>query len=255
MIHPTAIIDPSAKIGNNVSIGPFSFIGADVDIGDDCIVNSNVVIKGSTIIGKRNHFFQFGSIGEDCQDKKYAGEPTQLVIGDGNVFRESVTIHRGTVQDEGVTSIGDNNLFMAYAHVAHDCVIGNNGIFANNCNLAGHIHVGDYVILGGLSAVHQFCHVGSHSFVAGGTILLRDLPPFVMLGNDAKPHGINSEGLKRRGFESESVRAIKNAYRIVYRKGNTAKEAVVLLKEMAEEIPVVTAMADFIENSPRGIVR
>lgn len=255
MIHPTAIIDPSAKIGDNVSIGPYSIVGANVEIGDDSIVNSHVVIKGPTIIGKRNHFFQFGSIGEDCQDKKYSGELTKLSIGDDNMFRESVTLHRGTIQDKGITSIGSNNLFMAYAHVAHDCRIGDHGIFANNCTLAGHIHVGDHVILGGLSAVHQFCHIGSHSFVGGGTILLRDLPPFVMLGNDAKPHGINSEGLKRRGFDTDSVRAIKNAYRIVYRKGNTLKEAVVLLKEMAEEFPVVTNMVDFIENSPRGIVR
>lgn len=255
VIHPTSIIDPSAKIGANVTVGPFSLIGPDVEIGDDCIVNSHVVIKGPTVIGKGNHFFQFASIGEDCQDKKYAGEPTQLVIGDNNVFRESVTVHRGTVQDEGVTSIGNANLFMAYAHVAHDCRVGSNCIFANACTLAGHIYIGDYAILGGISAIHQFCRIGAHSFVGGGAIILRDLPPFVMLGNDGKPHGINSEGLKRRGFTSETVRAIKNAYRIIYRKNNTAKEAIELLTSAADEFPEVALMRDFLIDSERGIIR
>lgn len=255
MIHSTAIIDPSAKIGNNVKIGPYCVIGPDVEIGDDCILNSHVVVKGPSVIGKQNHFFQFCSIGEDCQDKKYAGEPTMLIIGDGNVFRESVTVHRGTIQDEGITSIGSHNLFMAYVHVAHDCRVGSNCILANNVTLAGHIFVEDFVIIGGLSAIHQFCRIGAHAFVGGGAIILRDLPPFVMLGNDGKPHGINSEGLKRRGFSPETVRAIKNAYRVVYRKNNTAKEAIEILSNLEESVEEVELMTDFISNSSRGIIR
>lgn len=255
MIHSTAIIDPSAKIGNNVKIGPYCVIGPDVEIGDDCILNSHVVVKGPSVIGKQNHFFQFCSIGEDCQDKKYAGEPTRLIIGDGNVFRESVTVHRGTIQDEGITSIGSHNLFMAYVHVAHDCRVGSNCILANNVTLAGHIFVEDFVIIGGLSAIHQFCRIGAHAFVGGGAIILRDLPPFVMLGNDGKPHGINSEGLKRRGFSPETVRAIKNAYRVVYRKNNTAKEAIEILSNLEESVEEVELMTDFISNSSRGIIR
>lgn len=255
MIHPTAVIDPKASLGNNVAIGAFAVIGPDVVIGDDCVINSHVVIKGPSKIGKGNHFFQFASIGEDCQDKKYAGEPTELIIGDNNVFRESVTVHRGTVQDEGKTIIGDGNLFMAYAHVAHDVRIGNQAIFANNCTLAGHVHVADYAILGGMTAIHQFCKIGAHAFVGGGAIILRDLPPYVMLGNDGKPHGINSEGLKRRGFSPESIRAIKNAYRVIYRQGNKAAEAVELIKDMVEEHPDVQIMSDFLESSERGIIR
>lgn len=255
MIHSTAIIEPSAKIGNNVKIGPYCVIGPDVEIGDDCILNSHVVVKGPSVIGKQNHFFQFCSIGEDCQDKKYAGEPTMLIIGDGNVFRESVTVHRGTIQDEGITSIGSHNLFMAYVHVAHDCRVGSNCILANNVTLAGHIFVEDFVIIGGLSAIHQFCRIGAHAFVGGGAIILRDLPPFVMLGNDGKPHGINSEGLKRRGFSPETVRAIKNAYRVVYRKNNTAKEAIEILSNLEESVEEVELMTDFISNSSRGIIR
>lgn len=255
MIHSTAIIEPSAKIGENVEIGPYCYVGENVEIGDDCVLNSHVVVKGPTVIGKGNHFFQFGSIGEDCQDKKYAGEPTKLTVGDNNVFRESVTVHRGTIQDEGITSIGSDNLFMAYAHVAHDCRVGSHCIFANSCTMAGHIHVDDFAILGGMSAIHQFCHIGAHAFVGGGAIILRDLPPYVMLGNDGKPHGINSEGLKRRGFSPEARRAIKNAYRVIYRKGHTAAEAVSLLKEASEEFPEVAAMTDFVANSSRGIIR
>ena len=255
MIHSTAIIDPTAKIGENVNIGPFCVIGADVEIGSNCVLHSHVVVKGPSKIGSGNHFFQFSSIGEDCQDKKYAGEPTRLIVGDNNVFRESVTVHRGTVQDEGLTSIGSNNLFMAYAHVAHDCRVGNHGIFANNCTLAGHIHVGDYAILGGLTAVHQFCHIGAHAFVGGGAIILKDLPPYVMLGNDGKPHGVNSEGLKRRGFSADSVMAIKRAYRTVFRKGLTAKESVEMLEEAANEYSEVAEMRNFIAQSSRGIIR
>lgn len=255
MIHPTAVIDPKASIGKNVSIGAFTVIGPDVVIGDDCVVHSHVLVKGPSKIGRGNHIFQFASIGEDCQDKKYAGEPTELIIGDDNVFRECVTVHRGTVQDEGKTIIGNGNLFMAYAHVAHDVRIGDHCICANNCNLAGHVHVGNFAILGGMTAVHQFCKIGEHAFVGGGAIILRDLPPFVMLGNDGKPHGINSEGLKRRGFGSETIRAIKNAYRVIYRQGNKAAEAAQILNDTAGEYPQVQAMASFLSASDRGIIR
>jgi UDP-N-acetylglucosamine acyltransferase len=255
VIHPTAVIDPKASVGNNVSIGAFTVIGPDVVIGDDCVVHSHVVIKGPSRIGKGNHIFQFASIGEDCQDKKYAGEPTELIVGDNNVFRECVTVHRGTIQDEGKTIIGSGNLFMAYAHVAHDVRIGDQCIFANNCTLAGHVKVADFAILGGMAALHQFCQIGAHAFVGGGAIILRDLPPFVMLGNDGKPHGINSEGLKRRGFAPETVRAIKQAYRIIYRQGNKVTEAVDLLAELAGEHAEVQLMVDFLLTSERGLIR
>ncbi|BDX07582.1 acyl-ACP--UDP-N-acetylglucosamine O-acyltransferase [Planctobacterium marinum] len=255
MIHPTAVIDPAASVGNNVSIGAFTVIGPDVVIGDDCVIHSHVVIKGPSRIGKGNHIFQFASIGEDCQDKKYAGEPTELIVGDNNVFRECVTVHRGTIQDEGKTIIGSGNLFMAYAHVAHDVRIGDQCIFANNCTLAGHVKVADFAILGGMAALHQFCQIGAHAFVGGGAIILRDLPPFVMLGNDGKPHGINSEGLKRRGFGPETVRAIKQAYRIIYRQGNKVTEAIELLAELAGEHAEVQLMVDFLLTSERGLIR
>lgn len=255
MIHDTAIIDPSAEISSNVEIGPYSVVGPNVCIDEGTVIGPHVVINGPTEIGKNNRIFQFASVGEDCQDKKYAGEPTKLVMGDNNVIRESVTIHRGTTQDQGITSVGSHNLFMAYAHVAHDCVIGDHGIFANACTLAGHVHVGDWAIMGGLSAVHQFCHVGSHCFVGGGTIVLRDVAPYVMLGNDGKPHGINSEGLRRRGFDSDTILNIKRAYKILFRQGNKSDEAVAKIRELAPDNEQVTCIADFVENSPRGLVR
>ncbi len=255
MIHQTAIIDHTAELDSSVTVGPYSIVGANVKIDAGTVIGSHVVVKGPTTIGKNNKIFQFASVGEDCQDKKYAGEPTELVVGDNNVFRESVTIHRGTVQDQGITKIGSDNLFMAYTHVAHDVVIGDKGIFAVGCTLAGHVHIGDWVILGGLCAVHQFCHIGSHSFAGGGAIILRDLAPFVMLGNDGKPHGINSEGLKRRGFDSATIMAIKRAYKVIFRQGHKAQDAVQILKEMALETPIIADMADFVENSPRGLIR
>ncbi|WP_100642194.1 acyl-ACP--UDP-N-acetylglucosamine O-acyltransferase [Alteromonas facilis] len=255
-IHATAIVEPGAKLGNNVTIGPFSYIGNDVELGDDCIVESHVVIKGPSTIGKGNHFYQFSSIGEACQDKKYAGEPTRLHIGDNNIFRESVTVHRGTIQDESLTQIGSNNLLMVNVHVAHDCVIGDDNIFANNVTIAGHVHIGSNVILGGLAAIHQFCKVGSHSFAGGGAIILRDIPPYVMIsGTKHVPQGINSEGLRRRGFEKDVIMQIKRAYKTVYRDGNTADQAVAILKEMAQQTPEVKILADFIEQSERGIIR
>ena len=256
MIHPSAVIEPGAVIGKNVRIGPFCYIGAGVTLGDDCIVESHVVIKGPSTIGRGNHFFQFSSIGEACQDKKYKNEPTELHIGDFNIFREGCTVHRGTIQDKGLTVIGSHNLFMNYTHVAHDCVIGSNVIFANGASTAGHCHVGDWVIIGGMSGVHQFCQIGSHSFIGGGSIVVKDVPPFVMAhGSHAVPNGINSEGLKRRGFSAEAILEIRRAYKVLYRQGLTVNEALTELADKAEQWPEIKLFTDFIQNSARGIVR
>ncbi|WDE08183.1 acyl-ACP--UDP-N-acetylglucosamine O-acyltransferase [Thalassomonas viridans] len=256
MIHEQAIIEPGAVIGKNVSIGPWTYVGKDVVIGDNCDIGSHVVIKGPTRLGAGNRIFQFASIGEECQDLKYAGEPTELVIGDNNVFRESCTIHRGTVQDNSLTQIGSNNLFMAYTHVAHDCVVGNNCIMANNASIAGHVHVGDYAILGGMSGVHQFCHIGAHSFVAANALVLKDVPPYVMAsGHGATPFGLNVEGLKRRGFEKSDILTIRRAYKEVYRKGLTVEEALLEIDKLAESTAAVKVFADFIRQSKRGIIR
>jgi len=256
MIHEQAIIEPGAVIGKNVTVGPWTYISKDVVIGDDCVISSHVVINGPTRIGKGNRIFQFASIGEECQDLKYAGEPTELVIGDNNTFRESCTIHRGTIQDNSLTQIGSNNLFMAYTHVAHDCMVGNNCIMANNASIAGHVHVGDHVILGGMSGVHQFCHIGAHSFIAANALVLKDVPPYVMAsGQPTKPFGLNSEGLKRRGFDKDVILNIKRAYKEVYRKGLSAEEAVEVIIKQYGSIPEVKLFADFIESSSRGIIR
>ena len=255
MIHSTAVIHPSAKLGQNVKVGAFCLIDAEVSIGDNTVLESHVVVKGKTTIGRGNHIYQFASIGEDCQDKKYAGEPTELIIGDNNIIRESVTIHRGTIQDNSITKIGSNNLLMCYVHVAHDCVIGNNSILATSAILAGHVHIGDWVIMGGATASHQFCHIGDHSFIGGGAVILADVPPFVMLGNDSKPRGINSEGLKRRGIDSETILHIKRAYKVLYRQGLRAEEAVNKLLEAPDIKPEVKNLAEFVAKSSRGIVR
>jgi len=255
-IHPQAIIDPSAKLGENVEIGPWTLIGPDVEIGDGTKIMSHVVIKGPTKIGKNNQIFQFSSVGEDCQDKKFAGEPTRLEIGDNNIIRESCTIHRGTTQDQGVTKIGNGNLFMAYVHVAHDCVIGNDSIFANGTTLAGHVHIADNVILGGGTMVHQFCKIGLHSMSAGGSIVLRDIPAYVMAsGQSASAHGLNTEGLKRKGYSSELILTLKRAYKVVYRKGLKLSEALEELSDIASETPEVAIFTDSIKNSNRGIIR
>jgi UDP-N-acetylglucosamine acyltransferase len=256
MIHSSSVIAESAKIGKNVQVGPFCYIGENVEIGDNCVLTSHVVVKGDTKIGRNNVFFQFCSIGEDCQDKKYAGETTYLEIGDDNVFRESCTIHRGTTQDQSITKIGNRNLLMVNTHLAHDCMVGDDNIFANNCTVAGHVHVGNQVILGGMTAVHQFCHIGSHAFTGGGAIVLKDVPPYVMVsGIKHIPQGINSEGLRRRGFTSDSIMAIKRAYKVIYRNGNTTDQALPLLNEMAETHAEVKVLADFVASSKRGIVR
>ncbi|OKY26377.1 MULTISPECIES: acyl-ACP--UDP-N-acetylglucosamine O-acyltransferase [Thalassotalea] len=256
MIHPQAIIEEGAVIGQNVTIGPWTYISKNVVIGDDCHIGPNVVINGPTELGKGNKIFQFASIGEDCQDLKYSGEPTKLIVGDNNIFRESCTVHRGTIQDQGITEIGSNNLFMAYTHVAHDCVVGNHCILANNASIAGHVHVGDYAILGGQCGVHQFCHIGAHSFVAATSLILKDVPPYVMAsGNAAKPYGLNSEGLKRRGFSSDAIKAIKKAYRKVFRAGLTVDEALAVIAEEIPQQEEVSLFTDFINQSNRGIIR
>jgi len=256
LIHEQAIIETGAVIGKNVKIGPWTYVASDVVIGDDCEISSNVVINGPTTIGKGNRIFQFSSIGEECQDLKYKGEPTQLIIGDNNTFRECTTIHRGTVQDEGITKIGSNNLFMAYTHVAHDCVVGNNCIMANNASIAGHVHVGDHAILGGMSGIHQFCHIGAHSFVAANSLVVKDVPPYVMASGDgAKPFGLNTEGLKRRGFDKDVITAIKRAYRTLYRKGKTVEEATAEIANEYADLPEVQVFVEFIRNSKRGIIR
>jgi UDP-N-acetylglucosamine acyltransferase len=255
-IHPLALIGENVIIGAGVSVGPWSFIGDDVEVGDGCQILSHVVIKGPTKIGKANKIFQFSSIGEECQDKKYAGEPTRLEIGDRNVIRENCTIHRGTIQDNGLTKIGHDNLLMAYVHVAHDCMVGDSCILANNTTLAGHVHVSDHVILGGGTMVHQFCQIGAHSMSAGGSIVLRDIPAYVMAsGQSASAHGLNSEGLKRRGFTSEEILALKRAYKIIYRQGLNLKDALAELSEVADQVPVVKTFVESIAKSNRGIIR
>ncbi len=256
MIDSHAIVSPYAELAPDVSVGPFSVIGPDVRIGPGTWVGPHVVINGPTVIGAQNRIFQFASIGDAPQDKKYKGEPTRLEIGDRNIFRESCTINRGTTHDKGVTRIGSDNLFMAYAHVAHDCQVGSNTVFANCASLAGHVEIGDWVILGGLTAVHQFCKVGAHAFLAGGAIVLRDVPPFVMVaGNPAAPHAVNSEGLKRRGFTEEHIRAIREAYRTLYRSELRLSDALAHLQELALEHPVVRPFVDFLGTSSRSIVR
>lgn len=256
MIHATAIVHPGAKLGENVSIGPYSIIGEHVEIGDNTRIGPHVVVEGRTKIGRDNEIFQFCSIGAAPQDKKYDEEPTRLEIGDRNTIREFCSFNVGTSQDAGVTRIGSDNWIMAYVHVAHDCHVGDHTIFANNATLAGHVHVGDWAILGGFTGVHQFVRVGAHSFCGVGTVLLQDLPPYVTVaGNPAKPHGINSEGLRRRGYSAEGIAAIKRAYRALYRAGLSLDEARTRVGEIAAEHQEVAQFAAFISESGRGIVR
>ncbi len=256
MIDPRAIVDPGARIAANVEIGPFSIIGPDVESGDVHVMGPIVCGGGPTTIGKNNRIFQFSSIGEECQDKKYAGEPTTLVIGDNNVIREACTFHRGTVQDNGTTIVGSNNLFMVNVHVAHDAIIGDNCILANDTNVAGHVKIGDWAILGGATQVHQFCLIGAHSMCGAGTVVLKDIPAYVMaLGYPATPHGINSEGLKRRGFSKESIMLIRNAYKILYRQGLTLAEALEELVPLAGQDDGVRLLVDSLQAASRGIIR
>ena len=262
MIDPTALIDPSAQVADSAVIGPNVVIKAhviiegEVQVGEGCVIEPFCVLRGPTKIGRRNHIYQFCSIGEACQDLKYRNEPTTLEIGDDNVIREHCTMHRGTVQGNAVTRVGSHNLFMVNVHVAHDCVIGDNCIFANNATLAGHVVIGDYVIFGGLSAIHQFGRVGAHAFVAGMAALNMDVPPYVMAaGHYAKAHGINRVGLLRRGFTQEQVNALRRAYMIIYHKHNTIEQAIEQLSEMAKTESCVQPLVDFLKESGRGIVR
>jgi len=255
-IHPTAIVAPGAELDVGVSVGPYAVIGTGVRIGAGSTVGAHAVLKGPATIGRENRIFQFASIGEDPQDKKYRGEPTQLAIGDRNTFREFCTINRGTAQDEGVTRIGNDNWIMSYVHVAHDCVVGNEVIFSNNATLAGHVQVGDHVICSGFSAVHQFCRLGAHSFLGGFAAVTRDVPPYVIVGGQpTAPHGINSEGLKRRGFTADQLRNLKEAYRILYREQLQLSEARERLAVLAETQPELRLLVDFIDKSERSLIR
>jgi UDP-N-acetylglucosamine acyltransferase len=255
-IHPTAIIDPSAQLDSSVEVGAYTVIGADVKIDAGTRILNHVSISGPTTIGKNNQIFQFSSLGEAPQDKKYKGEPTLLEIGDNNTIREFCTFNRGTIQDKGTTKIGNENWIMAYVHIAHDCQIGNNTIFANNSSLAGHVDVYDYAILGGFTLIHQFCKIGSHVITAVGSVVFKDIPPYVTAaGYDAKPHGINSEGLKRRGFSADTILQIKRAYKALYRNGLTLDEAKAELSSMQLQTPEIGLLTDFLNVSTRGIVR
>ncbi len=255
VIHPTALIDPTAVIAPNVHIGAYSIIGPEVEIGEGTWIGPHVVIAGFTQIGKDNKIFQFSSLGEVTQDKKYCGEKTFLVIGDRNVIRESCTFNRGTAQN-GVTRIGNDNLLMAYVHIAHDCIVGNHTIFANNASLAGHVIVEDYVILSGFSGVFQACRVGAHSFASMGSMIDKDVLPFIKVsGYYAKPFGLNTVGMKRRGFTAETMLRLRRAYKTIYRKGLTVKEATEQLQQMVAECPDIQCFIDFIRMSERGIVR
>jgi len=255
-IHPSAVIEDNVSIGANVKIGAFCYIGSNVEIGDGTEIMTHVVIKGPTKIGKDNTIYQFASVGEACQDLKYKGEPTQLVIGDRNIIRESVTIHRGTIQDNGITTVGHDNLFMINAHIAHDCIIGDHCIFANNVTFAGHVHVGDYAIIGGMTAIHQFCEIGAHSMLGGGSIVVKDVPPYVMAqGNHCAPFGINVEGLKRRGFSKEVIRAIRQVYKKLYRSNDTLAQIKPEIEAQAQDIPELGLFVEFFKKSTRGIIR
>lgn len=256
MIDARAVIDSSAKLAPGVSVGPFAIIGPGVEIGEGTSIGPHAVITGPTRIGRDNKIYAFASIGCDPQDKKYEAEPTTLDIGDRNVIREYCTISRGTVQDEGVTRIGDDNWIMAYVHIAHDCRIGSNTIFANSASLAGHVWVEDHVILGGFTLVHQFCKIGAHSFSALGTVINKDVPPFIMIsGNMAEAHGLNTEGLKRRGFSVETLLELRRAYKTLYRSGLTLEQAVAQLEVAAQGCAEVGQFAAFLKGVTRGIVR
>jgi UDP-N-acetylglucosamine acyltransferase len=256
VIHPTAIVYAGAEIAEGVDIGPYAVIGPHVKIGPGNRIGPHAVISGHTRIGANNRIFQFVSLGEIPQDKKYGGEPTQLEIGDDNTIREFCTFNCGTVQDEGVTRVGNHNWIMAYVHVAHDCRVGNHTVLANCTQLAGHVLVDDHAILGGFTGVHQFCRVGAHSITGVGTVVLQDVPPFVMASDDsARPYGINAEGLKRRGFTGATITRLKRAYKTLYKSGLTLEQARRELARQVEECPEVQAILDFLAGSKRGIIR
>jgi len=255
-VHPTALVHAGARIAAGVAIGAYTIVGEHVEVGEGTWIGPHVVLEGHTRIGRRNRIYQFSSIGAPPQDKKYADEPTRVEIGDDNTIRECVTINRGTAQDAGATRVGDDNWIMAYVHFAHDCQIGSHAIFANNTGLAGHVHVGDWVVLGGFTTVHQFVRIGAHSFTGMGTYLAQDLPPFVKAaGNMARPFGINGNGLRRRGFTPDTVLKIRRAYRALYRAGLSLEDAKRELAAQAADCPEVAAMHDFVAQSERGIIR
>ena len=257
MIHETAIVHPGAKLAPDVQIGPYSVIGEHVEVGEGTTLGAHVVIMGHTRIGRRNRIFHHVSLGEVPQDKKYAGEPTRLEIGDDNVIREFCTFNTGTAQDLGYTRLGDRNWVMAYVHLAHDCVVANDTILANCVQLAGHVEIGDFAILGGFTGVHQFCRVGAHAITGVSSVVLADVPPFVTaMGNTAQPHGINSEGLKRRGFSAETIKAIRSAYKTLYRSGLTLEQAREQIAQQAATCPQLVPLSDFLSTtSKRSIVR
>ncbi len=256
MIHPSAIIDEGARLAPGVSVGPWSIIGADVEIGENTRIDAHVVINGPTRIGRDNHIYPFNALGDAPQDKKYAGEKSRLEIGDGNTIREFCTFNRGTDDGGGLTRIGDDNWIMAYVHIAHDCELGNHTILANGSTLAGHVRVEDHVILGAFTVVHQFCAIGAHSFSAMSTVILKDVPPYVTVsGNSASPHGLNGEGLKRRGFTTHSLLQLKRAYKVLYKQRLTVEQALRELRVMASECDEIVPLVAFLENSSRGIVR
>ena len=256
MIDPRAVVSAQAELAPDVDVGPFSVIGANVRIGPRTRIASHVVINGPTTIGADNQVFQFASIGDAPQDKKYKGEPTRLEIGERNVFREFTTVNRGTTHDQGVTRVGNDNLFMAYTHVAHDCQVGSHIVMANCATLGGHVQLGDWVIMGGLAAIHQFSKIGAHAFIANNAAVTRDVPPYIMaVGQPAAPHSVNSEGLKRRGFTPEQISHIREAYRILYRRDLPLGEAVRELTVLAATQPEVKAFVDFIATSTRSLIR
>jgi len=256
VIHPTAIIDSKAELAPDIDVGAYSIIGPDVSVDGGTRIGAHVVIEGPTAIGKNNRIYQFASLGAAPQDKKYAGEPTRLEIGENNTIREFCTFNRGTMQDAGVTRIGNDNWVMAYVHIAHDCQVANHTILANNSSLAGHVHVADYAILGGFTLVHQFCKIGAHVITAVGSVVFKDVPPYVTAGgHDAAPHGINAEGLKRRGFSAARITAIRQAYKTLYRAGLTLEEAKAALVEQRKDAPDLDVLLDFFAISTRGIIR
>ncbi len=256
LIDSHAIIHPSARLAANVQVGPWTYIGPDVEIDEGTVIASHVVIKGPTRIGKNNRIFQFSSVGEDTPDLKYKGEPTRLVIGDNNIIREGVTIHRGTVQDRNETTIGNDNLLMAYVHVGHDSVIGNHCILVNNVALAGHVHIDDWAILSGYTLVHQFCKIGAHSFSGMGSAIGKDVPAYVMVnGSPAEAKNINAEGLRRRGFSKDAITVLTRAYKTIYRRGLTLEEALQELEPLLAQTPQLQLLVDSLRQSTRGIVR
>lgn len=256
-IHPTVVIDPSARIAQDVAIGPYCVIGPDVTIGDGTHIGAHCTIEGPTRIGRDNRIAGHAAIGGDPQDKKFAGERAELSIGDGNVIREFVTIHRGTSGGGGVTRIGNGNWLLAYVHIAHDCLVGDHCVFSNNATLAGHVQIGDYAILSGFVGVHQFCRIGAHAFIGMGAFVNGDVPPFVMVAQESygRPRGINSEGLKRRGFDAQRIAAIKRAYRIVYVAGKKLDEALEQLRASAADSEDVRALLDFIGHGDKPLLR